>query len=137
MNRIMEKEERIAKCVELKKSYNCAQAVALGFTDVAGIDEETLAACCSAFGSGMGTMQGTCGALTGAAVIVGLAKPDRAESRKAISNIMTRFQNQNGATQCGLLKGVPTGKILRSCPDCVADAASFLADELALYQGAK
>ena len=38
-----------------------------------------------------------------------------------------KFEQRNGATQCKLLKGVGTGKVLRECSACVADAAEFLA----------
>ena len=31
--------------------------------------------------------------------------------------MMTKFQQRNSATQCKLLKGVGTGKVLRDCPD--------------------
>ena len=52
---------------------------------------------------------------------------------KQMRQIMTRFQERNGATQCKLLKGVGTKNVLRECPLCVADAAEFL-EEL-LQQG--
>ena len=35
-----------------------------------------------------------------------------------------------GATQCKLLKGVGTKVVLRECPNCVADAAEFLEEQL-------
>lgn len=41
-----------------------------------------------------------------------------------------QFQQRNGATQCKLLKGVGTKVVLRECPDCVADAAEFLEEQL-------
>ena len=44
--------------------------------------------------------------------------------------IMTKFQERNGATQCKLLKGIGTKVVLRECPDCVADAAEFLEEQL-------
>ena len=44
--------------------------------------------------------------------------------------MMTKFQQRNGATQCKLLKGVGTGKVLRECPLCVADASEFLEELL-------
>jgi len=78
----------------------------------------------------MGNMEGTCGALVGAGMIIGLATKDRNESRAQMKQIMTKFQQRNGATQCKLLKGVGTGVILRDCPDCVADASEFLEELL-------
>ena len=75
-------------------------------------------------------MEGTCGALVGAGVVLGLATKDKAKSIKTMRQIMTQFQQRNGATQCRLLKGVGTGKVLRECPLCVADAAEFLEEQL-------
>lgn len=86
-----------------------------------------------AFGGGMGNMEGTCGALVGAGLVLGLVNKDKVKSMKQMRQIMTRFQERNGATQCKLLKGVGTKNVLRECPLCVADAAEFL-EEL-LQQG--
>ena len=41
------------------------------------------------------------------------------------------FEERNKSVTCKDLKGVETGVVLRSCPDCVRDAAEFLADILA------
>ena len=50
--------------------------------------------------------------------------------RTDMRQMMTKFQQRNGATQCKLLKGVGTGKVLRECPLCVADASEFLEELL-------
>lgn len=125
-------ENKIEEARTRKRSgeYNCAQAVACTFSDMTGLDEETLRAATNAFGAGLATMEGTCGALTGAAVVVGLATRDSVRSRALIKEIMTNFRKRNGATVCRELKGVGTGRVLRQCEDCVADAAEFL--EMAL-----
>lgn len=123
-------ETRKHLAAERKKTCNCAQAVIATYADIAGITQEQAMALGNAFGSGMGNMEGTCGALTGAAIIVGLATGDKLRSRKVMSSIMTKFQERNGATQCKLLKGMGTGKVLRSCEDCVADASELLENEL-------
>ena len=83
-----------------------------------------------AFGGGMGNMEGTCGALVGAGIVLGLVNKDKVKSKKQMREIMTKFQERNGATQCKLLKGIGTGIMLRSCPDCVADASEFLEEQL-------
>jgi C_GCAxxG_C_C family probable redox protein len=111
-------------------THNCAQAVICTYADLAGIDEETARNLGNAFGAGMGTMEGTCGALVGAGIVLGLATKDRAAARKGIKQIMTQFQQRNGATQCKMLKGVGTGVVLRECTGCVADAAEFLEKEI-------
>ena len=83
-----------------------------------------------AFGGGMGNMEGTCGALVGSGLVLGLVNKDKAKSMKQMRQIMTKFQERNGATQCKLLKGIGTKVVLRECPDCVADAAEFLEEQL-------
>ena len=124
-------ENKIEEARARKRSgeHNCAQAVACTYSDLAGLDEETLLAATHAFGAGMATMEGTCGALTGAAVVVGLATGDRARSRVLIKDIMENFRKRNGSTVCRELKGIGTG-CLRQCEDCVADAAEFLEEAL-------
>lgn len=110
--------------------FNCAQAVACTYSDIVGVDEAVIAAATSAFGTGMGTMTGTCGALVGAGVVIGMKINDRVASRAAMKRIMEAFGQRNGATVCRELKGIGTGKPLRACDDCVADAAEFLENEL-------
>lgn len=113
------------------KGYNCAQAVACTYCDLVGVDEETMFKMTEALGLGMGGMEGTCGAITGACVLAGmknstgnLEKPNsKGASYKLSRQIVEEFKNQNGATQCRELKGVDTGKVLRACPDCIRDVA--------------
>ena len=126
----METRKEIAAEKKRCNSHNCAQAVLHTYADVAGIDEETAMNIAGAFGGGMGNMEGTCGALVGAGIVLGLVNKDKVKSKKQMREIMTKFQERNGATQCKLLKGLGTGIVLRSCPDCVADASEFLEEQL-------
>lgn len=130
-------ESRIQEAVSKKQSgnYNCAQAVACTYCDLANISEETMKNITKAFGSGMGNMEGTCGSLVGAGVILGLLKKDRAQAAKAMREMMARFQERNKAVRCRDLKGVDTKTVLRQCNDCVADAAEFLEDLLKEHCG--
>ena len=57
--------------------YNCAQAVVCSFSDEIGVDEAVLFKACEGFGSGMGCMECTCGALSGAILLAGRKIPDR------------------------------------------------------------
>ena len=111
-------------------SHNCAQAIVCTYADLAGIDDALALNACNAFAAGMGNMEGTCGALVGAGIVLGLAKRDKVQSMRAMRQIMTKFQDRNGATQCKLLKGVGAHQPLRECPDCVADAAEFLEEHI-------
>ena len=126
----METLKHIAAEKKRSGKYNCAQAVVHTYADITGIDESLAMNMANAFGGGMGNMEGTCGALVGAGIVLGLAKKDRIASMKAMKRVMEKFKTRNCATQCKLLKGVGTGKVLRECPDCVADAAEFLEEEL-------
>ena len=112
-------------------SHNCAQAILNTYADIACINEETAMNIANAFGAGMGNMEGTCGGLVGAGLVLGLVNKDKTKSMKQMRQIMNKFQERNGATQCKLLKGVGTKVVLRDCPDCVADAAEFLEEMLA------
>lgn len=80
----------------------------------------------NAFGVGMGSMDGTCGALVGAGVVLGMVRGDRASAMRDMKVIMDRFKTSNGSVTCRELKGADTGIVLRACNDCVADAAGLL-----------
>lgn len=122
------------------KKYNCAQAVALAFADEVGIDKETLFKICEGCGLGMGGMEGTCGAVTGTVILAGLKNSDgslddpktKASTYQLSKEILRQFQSKNGSTVCKDLKGVETGKVLRSCPDCIMDAVEIAQDVLKL-----
>ena len=111
-------------------SHNCTQAVLCTYADYAGMLEEQIMHLGNSFAAGMGNMEGTCGALVGAGIVLGMHTHDKAKSVKGMRQMMERFQQRNGATQCKLLKGVNDGKVLRECPLCVADACEFLEEQL-------
>lgn len=115
------------------KGYNCAQAVACTYSDLVGLDEETVFRLTEALGAGMGNMEGTCGAVSGACILAGLKnssgnlkKPDsKASSYKLSREILDEFKAQNGSVVCRELKGVGTGTVLRPCAECIKDAAKL------------
>ena len=125
-------ESRIKEAVELDVSgqCNCAQAIVCTYCDKAGIDRNTAYNMACAFGSGLATGEGTCGALVGAGIVVGLVSKDRALARSRIRRIMNEFQARNGATQCKMLKGAGTGRPLCSCEECIATSAELLEEIL-------
>lgn len=113
--------------------YNCAQAVACTYCDMVGIDEETMFKITEGLGVGLGCMEGTCGAILGACVLAGMVNStghleghDSKAATIKLSKEMTRlFLERNSTLVCKELKGIKTGKMIRSCPDCVRDAAEF------------
>jgi C_GCAxxG_C_C family probable redox protein len=124
-------EETIARH---DKGYNCAQAVACTYCDLVGLDEATMFKVTEAMGLGMGGMEGTCGAVSGACVVAGmknssgnLEHPDSKGATYQLSKeILKAFKEKNQSTICKELKGVQTGTVLRSCPDCIRDAAAIV-----------
>lgn len=126
----MESRKEIAANYKRQGTHNCTQAVLCAYCDKTGFDEETIKNVGNSFAAGMGNMEGTCGAIVGAGIVLGLATKDKARSIKGMRRIMEKFQQRNGATQCKLLKGAGTGKVLRECPLCVADASEFLEELL-------
>ena len=91
-----------------KEGYNCAQSVLCAFEDVTGFERETAAKLASSFGGGLGRMREVCGAVSGAAMVLGLAKgysdPGDFDAKKAhyalIQEFAARFKEQNGSIIC-------------------------------------
>ena len=97
--------------------YNCAQSVLLAFYDMTGLDDATAAMLASSFGGGLGRMREVCGAVSGAAMVLGLVKgysdPDDRDAKMAhyarVQEFAERFKERNGSIICReLLSGVPT-----------------------------
>lgn len=126
----MESRKHLAEAKKSAGTHNCTQSVLCTYYDYTPLDEETIKQAGNCFAVGMGNMEGTCGALVGAGIVYGLAVKDKAKGVKGMRQMMTKFQQRNGATQCKQLKGVGTGKVLRECPLCVADASEFLEELL-------
>ena len=58
------------------QKYNCAQSVACAFAEDLNIDPQILFKICEGFGLGMGCMNGTCGAISGAVALLGMKNSD-------------------------------------------------------------
>lgn len=116
------------KAIELHdKRFNCCQAVACAFAKEIGVDEQTLFKAGEGFGLGMGCMECTCGALSGAIMLAGFKNSDgnvdspatKATTYQLSKELVKEFKELTGGTICKELKGIETGKILCSCPDCI------------------
>ena len=102
-------ESRVSDCAARPaRGVNCAQAIACTYADLVGADEKTMFAATEGLGLGMGGMQGTCGALSGACVICGLANScadleaptSKAATYKVSRELVRRFAEVSGATRC-------------------------------------
>ena len=130
-----------------RDGYNCSQAVLLAFNDVTGLDDDTAAKIAQSFGGGLGRMREVCGAVSGAAMVLGLIKgsnePNNQAAKKAhyalVQEFAGRFKELNGSIICReLLSGVRTVEGLepekrtegyykkRPCPEIVRTAAEIL-----------
>lgn len=121
-----ESRAHLAAEKKLSGATNCAQAVAVTYADITGLSPESMAAATAAFGTGMGTMRGTCGALVGAGVVCGMLVPDRVKARAVMKGMFQQFEHRCGAATCAELKGVGTGTPLTPCHECVRHAAEIL-----------
>lgn len=109
------------------RKFNCAQAVACAFAAEVGVDEKTLFRAAEGFGLGMGGMEAVCGALSGAVMLAGFKNSDgdlqspatKADTYKLSKEMVKCFKEKTGSCICKELKGVETGKMLCSCPDCI------------------
>ncbi len=130
------RQRYIDRALELHHSgYNCAQSVACALGDLTNLDEDTLFRVAEGFGGGMGGFTETCGALSGAVVILGLrtsggtANPKtKARTYARTRPVVAAFREKNGATRCPELKGMTGGPVLRSCDGCIEDACNLLLD---------
>lgn len=121
-------KSRVDEAANRKRNgYNCAQAVACTYCDLAEIDEDTMKNLMQGFAAGMGgCMEGTCGALVGATSVLGMINKNPQKTVKDTRKMMQDFMEQNGTVVCKELKGVDDGIVKRECIDCVKDAACLL-----------
>lgn len=132
-------DSRVALALDKhNKGYNCAQSVACSFSDLVDLDEEAIFRITEGLGLGMGSTDGTCGAISAAAILSGLklstcnldAPNSKADSYRSSKACMDAFKEQNKSLVCRELKGLDTQIVLRPCNDCIADAVKIIAERL-------
>lgn len=117
-------EERAEQATQLKLSgkYNCAQSVVTVLADQTNLSKEQLQKISAGFCAGMGTLQATCGALVGAAMIAGL-KTEGNNTLSYTRQMIKAFEKKCGAVTCKDLKAKQAdGSPLCPCEDCVRNA---------------
>lgn len=124
-------ETRVQKAAELhQKGCNCAQAVLGAYADLFGLSEREAYKIAEGFGTGMGGMGETCGAVTAAFMLIGLKnssgvtgdKTTRPETYKQIRELAEAFKAEAGSITCRELKGT-TGLPVYPCLKCIETAA--------------
>lgn len=134
-----------------KQGYNCAQAVALAFSEELEMNETTIAKTISGFGGGFGRMREVCGAVSGMVFVLGALEgsfdPNDNDSKmeiyQKVQALMNKFKEQNGTYICRELLALPEGNSeptpekrteayykKRPCASLVGDACEILANYL-------
>lgn len=115
-------QQRAEKAMELRgNGYNCCQAVAAVLADQTDLDPNVIQQIAAGFGGGIGNMEGTCGALSGAVIVAGL-KTQGMGSTRYTRKINDRFKGMCGAVTCKTLKGLDGSGISCPCDLCVKNA---------------
>ena len=131
--------------------YNCAQSVIGSFSEQYGLDRETAFRIATPFGGGIGHSGYTCGAVSGAIMVIGLATgttvydKEKKDACYALTQLfLKRFTERYGALTCPGLLGVDISdpQVLEQareqdlfqsvCPKFVGDAAKMVAELLDL-----
>jgi C_GCAxxG_C_C family probable redox protein len=107
----MKKEEIVR--ILFDKGFNCAQSVLTTFQDELDMDKNQLLRISAGFGGGMGQLQNTCGAVTGAFMVLSLKlgsiDPEDSAAKERLNNSIRefdkRFRELNQFTSCGELLG--------------------------------
>jgi C_GCAxxG_C_C family probable redox protein len=124
-----------------RNGFNCCQAVVCTFADAVGMDESLLYRMGEGFGAGMGTTQGVCGAISGAAMLAGLVHSDgntehagltKAKTTRIAGIMQKKFVEQAKALICKDIKTGNDGKAFTSCNDCIKIAVRIAEEELGL-----
>jgi C_GCAxxG_C_C family probable redox protein len=140
--------ERATSCFE--EGFSCSQSVASAYGPSLGLDRDIALKVSAAFGGGMAHMGETCGAVSGALMVIGLKHGrTRADDEEAndktydlAREFVDRFKSRNGSVICrellGYDIGTPEGKeqieerelwTIR-CAKFVQDAAEIVGEVL-------
>ena len=132
-----------------RSGMNCAQSVVTAYADLLKFDPDLAAGLSCGFGGGMGRLQQTCGALTGAFMVLGIHNSrlytDRAELKNVtytqVRKINEKFRQRQGTTDCRSLLGCDlqtdegmqyhkdTNQSKMICEKCIAASIELL-DEI-------
>ncbi len=143
-----EASEKAVQC--FTDGFSCSQAVLSSCCERFGLDKELAYKVAGAFGGGMGHIDGACGAVTGALMLIGLKygkyKKEDAESKDrtyaAVKRYVDAFKAKYGSIDCtdlikfdisvqsGLLKAREAGVFKSVCPGLVKESVELVEKEL-------
>ncbi len=129
-----------------QEGCNCSQAILSAYGEPLGVSGEAALKLAAGFGGGMGRMGGTCGAVIGAVMVLGLkygptaAEDDEAKEKtyELVRQFAARFQARHGSLLCrdllgceisspeGLQRAIDQKLFSTICRPLVQDAAEIL-----------
>ena len=126
-----------------EQGYSCSQSLLCGFAGRFGISQDIAIKIAAPFGGGIARQGETCGAVTGALIVLALQfGPEPGESNETIYNIsqefIQRFQEKHNSIQCkqlinfdishpeGLLAARESQVFKKTCPKLVKSATEIV-----------
>ena len=137
---------------QFEKGFHCAPAVLSTYSEQLGLEKALALKIACGFGAGIGRMGKTCGAVTGALMVIGLKHgqvnlADEESSQRTytlVKEFIDRFTALHGCIECKELIGYDlsdsgdlslareSGVFENKCPSFVYDSACILEDVLHL-----
>ena len=133
-----------------KKGFRCSQAILSTYGSKFNLDRNLALKLASPFGAGMGSLGNTCGAVTGAFMVLGLKYGNskvgeikkKEKAYEVTKEFVKRFESRNGTIKCKDLLNcdisTPEGRnmaiedklFIEICPKLVRDSAEILEELL-------
>ena len=140
----MSKAEEVKK--QFEKGYLCAPAVLSTYSEQLGLEKTLALKIACGFGGGIGRMGRTCGAVSGAVMVIGLKhgqvnladEESRQRTYTLVKEFVDRFTELHGSIECKDLIGydlsnsgelrlaLESGVFQNKCPGFVYDSARIL-----------
>jgi C_GCAxxG_C_C family probable redox protein len=137
---------------QFEKGFSCAPAVFSAYSEQFGLEKELALKIACGFGGGIGRTGRTCGAVTGAVMVIGLKhgqadvtdEDSRKETHKLVRKFIDKFTKLHGSIECRELIGydlsdsaelklAKKNKVFQNkCRGFVYDSARILEDVLRL-----
>jgi len=137
---------------QFEKGFSCAPAVLSTYSEQLGLGKALALKIACGFGGGIGRMGRTCGAVTGAVMVIGLKngqvdladEESRQKTHELIKKFIDKFTALHGSIECKELIGYDlskssdlesareSGVFQNKCPSFVYDSARILEDVLHL-----
>jgi len=136
------------------RGFNCSQSVLAAYAEQFGLTEEQALKVAGGFGGGMGRMAETCGAVTGAIMVIGLkfasTTPGDMQGKEnayaVVREFVHRFKGRNVTVLCrelldcdistpeGMKRAQQEKLIKKYCPKLIQDAAEILDQLIELWR---